>query len=115
LGAGGAPRHCDHGLLPAPGGHGYVLACPPAVEADIYHGSTEHGIYDAIAAVQAPVVVVRGHPSQLTPAIDLSASPTAVDLAAHFPSGRDIHLADHTHFIPMEDPALVAELIERLA
>ncbi|MCG8346819.1 MAG: hypothetical protein MI924_03430 [Chloroflexales bacterium] len=28
--------YCQYGLLPAPDGDGYVLACPPAIEAAIY-------------------------------------------------------------------------------
>jgi lipase len=107
--------YCDHGLLPAPDGDGLLLACPPAVEADIYQGNTAHPIYDAIATLRLPVVVVRGHPYQVNPAEDLAASPTAPDLAAAFARGRDIHLVDHTHFIPMEDSALVARLIAELA
>jgi pimeloyl-ACP methyl ester carboxylesterase len=104
--------YCDHGLVRNPSGHDYVLACPPAVEADIYHASTEHAIFDAIATVRLPVTVVRGHPHALNPAEDFAASPTWPGLAGAFPNGRDLHLADHTHFIPMEDSALVARLIE---
>src|SRR5439155_23961370 len=32
--------YCDHGLLPAPDGNGFVLACSPAIEAAIYAAST---------------------------------------------------------------------------
>lgn len=103
--------YCEYGVLPNPAGDDYVLACPPAVEADIYHGTTEHGIYDVIASLQLPVTVVRGHPYQLNPAEDLTASPTNPTLAAFFAHGRDLHLVDHSHFIPMEDSALVARLI----
>jgi pimeloyl-ACP methyl ester carboxylesterase len=106
--------YCDHGLIPEPGADDYVLACPPAVEADIYQGTTEHPIDDAIAALQIPVTVVRGHPYQLNPAEDLTASPTAPTLAARFQRGRDLHLVEHSHFIPMEDSALVARLIAEL-
>lgn len=107
--------YCDYGLLRNPAGHDYILACPPAVEADIYHATTEHPIYDAIATLTLPVTVARGHPYQLNPAEDLTASPTAPDLAASFARGRDLHLVEHTHFIPMEDSALVARLVEELA
>ncbi len=106
--------YCDHGLLPAPDGDGYLLACPPAVEADLYHAATEHAIYDAIATVAIPVTVMRGHPHQLAPAENLAASPTYPGLAAAFPNGRDLHLRDHSHFIPMESPALVAQTIAGL-
>lgn len=107
--------YCDHGLLRSPHGHDYVLACPPAVEADIYHGVTEHAPDAAIAAVRVPVVVARGHPSMRNPTEDLAASPTDPGLAARLHAGRDIHLAGHSHFIPMEDPALVARMVAELA
>lgn len=106
--------YCDHGLLPAPDGDGFVLACPPAIEADIYHESAANSPYDAVAAVQIPVTVARGHPYQLNPAEDLAASPTPPELASAFARGRDIHLTQHSHFIPMEDSALVARLIAEL-
>jgi pimeloyl-ACP methyl ester carboxylesterase len=43
--------------------------------------------------------------------MDFSKSPTWPGLAAALPRGRDVFLPDHTHFIPMEDPALVARFI----
>ena len=42
---------------------------------------------------------------------DLAASPTAPDLASRFAHGRDIVLPEASHFIPMEEPELVAEEI----
>jgi pimeloyl-ACP methyl ester carboxylesterase len=107
--------YCDHGLLRNPAGHDYVLACPPAVEADIYQGATERPLYAEIAALKIPAVVVRGHPYQDNPAEDLSASPTFPGLAGAFPNGRDVFLPDHDHFIPMVDPALVARMAAELA
>jgi pimeloyl-ACP methyl ester carboxylesterase len=106
--------YCDHGLLPDPSGDGYILACAPAVEADIYHGTTEHPIYTELATINIPVVIVRGHPYQVNPAEDLTASPTNPGLATAFLNARDIHLVEHTHFIPMEDSALVASFIQEL-
>jgi hypothetical protein len=44
---------------------------------------------------------------------DLNASPTAPDLAARFPNGRDLLLESHNHYIPMEVPELVVEWIGR--
>jgi hypothetical protein len=44
---------------------------------------------------------------------DLNASPTEPSLAALFPNGRDLLLAEHNHYIPMEVPELVAEWIGR--
>ena len=42
---------------------------------------------------------------------DYSASPTWPGLAGEFRQGREIHLAERTHFLPMESPREVADLI----
>ncbi|NTU82702.1 MAG: alpha/beta hydrolase [Chloroflexales bacterium] len=106
--------YCQRGLVPAPGGAGYVLACPPTIEAAIYVSASEESIYPELATIQAPTVVLRGHPHVLNTIDDMSASPTAPDLAAHFRHGRDVELLNHSHFIPMETPTLVAGYIRDL-
>ncbi len=102
--------YCNYGL--EPDGDGYVLACPPAIEASIYDGSTavESNIYPEIASIRIPVHVVRAgrYPD---PAAVMRTSITAPGLAASFVRGRDTSLAEYSHFIPMESPALAAELI----
>ncbi len=81
--------YCEYGLLP----HGgeFVLACPPAVEASIYLNSKEpaSNIYPEIAGVQHPVVVMRVGKTRMVDVFDLSASPTAPDLASRFAHGRE--------------------------
>ncbi len=99
--------YCRHGLLPAPGGEGFVLACPPAVEAAIYAHAGRTDVYDVIPRIQVPVRVLRAPPAA-PGAAAFSGSPTAPDLAAHFAHGEDLPLPDATHYIPMESPALVA-------
>jgi pimeloyl-ACP methyl ester carboxylesterase len=44
--------------------------------------------------------------------MDFSASPTWDKVAAQFPNGRDVSLPHLSHFIPMQDPALVARFIQ---
>lgn len=100
--------YCDFGLVSQ--GAAFVLACPPDVEASIYENSKEpetklHGI---LGSVRVPVVVLRaGYDGDLP----FSRSPTDPLLASRFANGRDVLLADRTHFIPMEAPELVAEYI----
>lgn len=104
--------YCEFGLLPVPEGRGYVLACPPAIEASVYRASTEPeaNIYREIASIQIPVRVIRaGRFSEV--AHDFSASATVPDLATRFPNARDFHFPDHSHFLPMEAPDLAADLI----
>jgi len=105
--------YCEYGLLPS--ANGYELACPPAIEAQIYENGAlpESNIYPEIAAVRVPVHIVRARPVT-GPSDVMRGSPTAPDLASHFASGTDLQLLDHSHFIPMEAPALTAKLINDL-
>lgn len=105
--------YCKFGLLPS--GNQFVLACPPAVEASIYHTSKESGanIYPEIAMVRQPVVVMRAATVRPPGVFNLAASPTAVDLASKFAHGRDLVLQDASHYIAMENPERVAEEIVR--
>ena len=107
--------YCDYGVLPHDGK--YVLACPPAVEASIYHNSreAESNIYGDVAQVRHPVVVMRAGRERKHGIFDLAASPTAPDLASRFVHGREIVLPEASHFIPMEAPELVGEEIRKMA
>ena len=102
-----------YGLLPAPDGDGWVLACAPEFEADVYMAALENaGVHDSVARVQAPVLVVRAQePPTLRDRMEFRFSPTWPGLAAAFPNGREIHVPERTHFMPMEDPAQVARWI----
>ncbi len=108
--------YCTYGLLPGPESAGMVLACPPAVEAAVYAGSRGgEGIYDAIESLEIPVSVMRAKDRGEYSAADMSTSPTTPGLAGSFRRGRDIYLPQMSHFIPMEDPGLVAAMITELA
>jgi pimeloyl-ACP methyl ester carboxylesterase len=102
--------YCDYALEPS--GGGYILACPPAVEASIYDDSTavESNIYPEIATVHIPVHVIRAG-SAHDPANVMGASVALPTLASHFAHGRDACLAEHSHFIPMESPTRAAKLV----
>ncbi len=109
--------YCDHGLTPAPDGDGFVLACPPAIEAAIYAGTRDPAtdIHAEIARVAAPVRVVRAARPQPPGAFDMAASFTAPDLAQRFRRGEDVHLPQCSHLLATEAPALVAEHVRALA
>ena len=69
-------------------------------------------VYDSTHAVEAPVLVVRAmEPPPDRNAMDFRSSPTWPGLARHFRHGSEVYHADRTHFLPMEDPALVAGYI----
>jgi lipase len=106
--------YCVHGLRQADSGHGYQLCCAPQHEGQVYPLARNFpSTYELVAALNIPVHVVRARPQD--PAIkpwDPLGSPTWPGLAARFPQGRDTLRLDMTHFLPMQDPALMARLIE---
>lgn len=105
--------YCRHGVLPREDGDGFELACPPLVEASVYLGNTRTDVHEAIPRVTVPVTVLRARPRdpEATAELDFSLSPTWPGLADAFPRGRDVYLPELTHFIPMQDPELVARHI----
>jgi len=103
--------YCEFGLLPREGG--WILACPPDVEASIYELSKEPEtkLYDLVPSVSIPVVVLRaGYGTDLP----FSNSPTDPRLASRFQNGEDVLLRELTHFIPMEAPRVVADSIRQV-
>ena len=107
--------YCEYGLRPAPSGSGFELCCAPAFEGSIYPLARQYpGIYACIRSLDIPVWVVRSR--EQDPTIlpwDPLGSPTWPGLTAEFRQGHDQQFKDHTHFLPMEAPALMARLIEQ--
>jgi pimeloyl-ACP methyl ester carboxylesterase len=105
--------HCEYGLLSAPDDDGYVLACPPEVEASVYMSSGTNGsVYQSIRSVQIPVMILRARgPSGERDMMDFVSSPTWPGLVHEFPDGHELHLPEHTHFLPMEEPEQAAGYI----
>jgi len=105
--------YCEHGLVPAPDGDGWTLACDPRTEAAVYmNGRGNPGVYASIRALDIPVLVVRARlPTPERNPFDYSFSPTWPGLAAEFRHGREIHVADRSHFLPMEAPAQIADIV----
>lgn len=101
--------YCDWGLEPASGGEGCVLACPPVVEAAVYQGASVTDPNGAVKAIDVPVRIVRARqrPEGTAP-MDMSYSPTDPALVERFANAEDVLLPEHTHFIPMQDPEVVA-------
>lgn len=105
--------YCRHGVTKRPDGNGVQLACPPDIEASVYKAATGRDIYALIPAIKVPVTVLRAKQRDPGPRdfTDFSASPTWEKLAAQFAQGRDVFLPHLTHFIPMQDPELVARYV----
>ncbi len=105
--------YCRYGLLPNQNGKGYVLACPPEVEASVYVSArSNREIYNAIRSLDTPVLILRAkEPPADRDLMDFSASPTWPGLVNEFKQGREIYYPEHTHFLPMEIPDQVTAII----
>jgi pimeloyl-ACP methyl ester carboxylesterase len=103
--------YCDYALLPPDEEGIRQLACNPINEASNYLNHRDNGvILDLLPRIGMPVTLLRA-PTSNNLAGDFSASPTWPELASALPLCRDIYLPGHNHFIPMQDPALVARYI----
>lgn len=108
--------YCEYGLVPSASGIGLDLACPAKVEAAIYMGNFDANLYPLIPTIETPVFVLRAEPrDEKSAEVDFSASPTWPDLAKQFKHGQDILLPELSHFIPMQDPGLVADFMKSAA
>lgn len=108
--------YCRHGLLPNTAGDGFVLACPPIVEASVYMNSWRAYLQPRLTEIEAPATILRARRRQLPKLgqTDYAGSPTWERLHELFRQAEDIYLPEYTHFIPMENPALVADAIVRV-
>ena len=92
----------------------YRLCCPPKVEAAIYAGNTDGNIHSLIDKVELPVTIFRAQERELTQTrLDFSKSPTWPKLASHLPNAQERYFPFLSHFIPMQDPFLLATQINR--
>jgi len=108
--------YCDYGLLPNLGGDGYVLACPPVKEADCYTMHDDgRSIHAAVKKLRTPTILLRARSRRPEDKpFSFDPSPTWPKLAEQIESCRDYQYEDKSHFIPMEDPRLVADFVKEL-
>jgi pimeloyl-ACP methyl ester carboxylesterase len=103
--------YCDYALRPADSDAVRQLACDPINEAGIYvNQKGNEVIFEELPRITTPVTLLRAPPGDAARP-DLSTSPTWPGLAATLPNCREVYLPQLNHFIPMQDPALVAEYI----
>ena len=104
--------YCNYALRPADNEALRQLACDPINEAAIYlNQKGNEVIFDDLPGITMPVTLLRAPPGDPTQP-DLSTSPTWPGLAAALPNCQEVYLPDLNHFIPMQDPALVAAYIQ---
>ena len=100
--------YCNYGVLPAEDGAGFVLACPPEIEAGIYMSSRSNpGVHDSIRALHIPVLLLRAkEPSADRSLMDFSTSPTWPGLVGEVPK-RSRNLLSGPHALPSHgDPRI---------
>lgn len=115
-----APRvfldYCKYGLEPGPDDKSLQLCCEPEVEAQVYMTArSNRGIYDSVRALDKPVMIIRAQRPEDATLMDFSVSPTWPGLVQEFKHGRELHWQDCTHFIPMQRPDEVIQVIRTLA
>lgn len=105
--------YCDYALHPE-SEEGYrQLLCDPINEASVYvTQSMSDAVLEDLAKLTMPVTLMRAY-SDGPSLSDLSASPTWPELAGQIPDCREIYLPSMNHFIPMQDPGLVASHIRQ--
>lgn len=91
------------GLEPA--GGEWVLTCPPEYEAAVFAAAPLHGAWDRLGEITPPVHVVAGRDSDSHPADFADAQ------ASQLGNGTLEIVEGSGHFLPMEQPARVAEII----
>jgi len=105
--------YCDYALCPADEEGVMQLLCDPMNEVSIYLSQAGNDIvYEELPNIRTPVTLLRAPPGEMNASPNLSSSPTWPGLAAALPCARDILLPHLNHFIPMQDPALVADYIK---
>jgi len=105
--------YCDYALESTE--QGMKLACPPRLEANIYLTPDSEGAYALIPQVQCQVHIVRARGrNKDDPPFSFGPSPTNPELASKFADGFDTQLKDNSHFIPMEVPHKVANMIKEI-
>lgn len=107
--------YCEYGLIPNPNGEGFILACPPAIEASIYQQSPLGDIYPQLPNVNIPTLIIRLGERASEGTWDMLGSPTSPDLVSYFAQGEDLVLENYNHFAPMQDPSRIAEIVRAFA
>ncbi|QTD56813.1 alpha/beta fold hydrolase [Parasphingorhabdus cellanae] len=105
--------YCQYGLLPADDGEGFVLACPPYLEASVYEGFRSVDPYPLVKRNKLPVAILRAQTASddVTAARDFANSPTWPNLVGIFPNARELYIPELSHFMPMQDPERIAGYI----
>lgn len=96
--------YVDEGTFERPDGE-YELYCPGRIEAQIYQNADSIDGFACLTALRIPAVIVRG---QRTDSFDEARASRALSCLRE---GRLLTVPGATHYVPMEQPRLIAELV----
>ena len=103
--------YCDYALKPANEDGYRELACDPINEASVYISQAmSAAVHEDIPRIATPTTLLRARYTGLS-ITDLSASPTWPGLAEAIADCSEHYYPELNHFIPMQDPGLVARHI----
>lgn len=95
--------YVDHGFVQGP--EGWTIRCEPTVEADNYREGVNHDTWDRLDQLDLPVVLVTGERSDTHRGAYLDA------LVGRFPDVELVVIEGAGHLLPMEQPAVIADLV----
>lgn len=95
--------YCVFGTRPAPQG-GVELKCPPEIEAEFYSRAREFPGLELMLKSYSPLLMMFGQKS------DSTGIKIADKIAAQLVKGSVVTIPDGSHFLPMEQPELVARM-----
>jgi pimeloyl-ACP methyl ester carboxylesterase len=99
-------RYVAHAFRAGPGG--WALKCAPEIEAEFYRGATAHGAWARLHEVSCPVLLAAGADS------DSHSRPFVEEMQGRFGGARLEVVPGADHFLPMERPEVVADLVRAL-
>jgi len=98
--------YVDGGLVPD--GDGLVMSCRPEDEAEIFTAASAHGLYDRLSEIVCPAVLLMGETSTT------HTREATAEIAGRFGGpARWEQFDGASHFLPMEQPRRLAELVVR--
>ncbi len=97
--------YVEGGLRPE--GDHFVLSCSPEDEAEVFEMAGSFGAFDRLGEIAVPTHIVAGENS-MTHSAEVVAA-----LVQAFPNAKSTIVADATHFVPMEQPTELANLIRK--
>jgi len=104
--------YCQYGLRENEAGDGMILCCTPETEAHIHASAGAHAdILNQVKAVKIPVLILRAMVAKEGLTANFAYSPTWPTLADDFAQGQDMHLDHLTHFMPMQAPEEIANIV----